>query len=291
MKRVDPWIIHTTITFVCFFAIMDVRKPSDRDIKDLVILGTSLASVLIGTLMISANFVERLNKLFVGNICEIILALFLSVCWLSAVIFLHNPNNGIATSMSFGGEEIIEYANLYFSGWLSFFSSIYLLASIFSDKESFDPKLKSWFLLFCTSMILFGTSCYLQEDICNDRSQIFCDRDKFGIAIGAIISFVSIVAIVILACMKTVQPLIDLSLSAISSMFYIFGVILLTSASGPAQAIGTQYFASWAGVGFSFSLFVESFQELFLEEDEVEEALSLGMPKVIRPAADPEDDY
>jgi len=268
---------------------MDVRKPSDRSAKDTVILVTSLCSVFVGGMMVAANCVERLNRLVVGNICEVILALVLLVLWLSSVIFLHNPNNEIATSMSFGGEEIINFANLYFAGWCSFFSSMYVLASIFSDKESFDPKLKNWFLLFTTSMILLGTSSYIKDEVCAERPQIICDRDKFAIAIGAIISFLSVVAILCLTCMKKPQALVDFVLSGVASTAYILCVILLTSASGPAQEIGTQYFASWAGIAFSFSLFVDSFGELFLTEDDVNEALKLGLPRVGSPTEDNDD--
>lgn len=265
--RLNSWITHTTLATICLISISDARKPSDRDPKDMVVLFTSLASVLLGSAMVTANCVERLNRLLIGNICELLTSLLLVVLWLMSVVFLHNPNNEMATIVSMGGLELITYANLYFSGWFSFFSAVFLISSIYRDKEAHDPKLRNWFLLFSTSMILMGTSSYLHDDICNDRPGVMCNRTNFAIAIGAIAGFTAAAAILCLTCMKQVNPLIDLVLSGVCAVFYFFGVTILTSASGPARSIGTMYFAVWGGAGLSWALFVTTFKQLFLIEE------------------------
>lgn len=262
--RLNAWVAHTTLALICVVAISDSVKPSDRESKDKYVLATAIMSLIVGSIMFVAHFVEKMRKVFLGNMLELLMSTFLLSFWVVAIIILQNPKNELSTVVAGGGIEVISYANLYFFGWLCFFSSVYLVASVFRDKNSFDPKLLTWFLLFFTSIVLFGTAVNLHDDICDVNPGRTCIRTNFAIAISVIVSLLSLIGILCLTCMVRVKPLFDLALGGISALFYFFGVTILTSASGPARSICTMYFASWAGAAFSFSIFFAAFREVFM---------------------------
>merc|ERR1719471_474449 len=115
-------------------------------------------------------------------------------------------------------------------------------------------------------------SATLKDSICQTDAGKICHRTRFAIAIGAICSILSFVAVV-LVCWSIMGAVSYLLISFVCSGLYIFGVVILTSASGPATDLGTMYLSSWVGVIVSSLLFIGGVQELFdavvIEEEEM----------------------
>lgn len=101
-----------------------------------------------------------------------------------------------------------------------------------------------------------STSIAVQEEICNNAdAPMTCDRTKYAVAVGAIgmvIAFLSVVA----SIMDKMGRAMEIGATVLSTILYFFGVIFLTSASGPASSFGNMYFSVWGGCFASFSLLV-----------------------------------
>merc|ERR1712176_507118 len=189
--------------------------------------------------------------------------------WVVGTVFIQNPKNAIASYIEESdGSENIAYANLFFFSWIVLFFNTHLVASIFRDYSTYDPQLSGWLLLFTTSLVLLGMSATLKDSICQTSpGGRICHRTRFAIAIGAICSILSFVAVV-LVCWSIMGAVSYLLISFVCS-----GVFILTSASGPATDLGTMYLSSWVGAIVSSLLFIGGVQELFdavaIEEEEM----------------------
>lgn len=277
-KRLNPWIVHSSLAMIMVVAVADFTTPSRRDDKDKFVLAVSCISLILGALIVVSHFVEKIRSIFIGTLLEVAISGLILILWFVAIIILQNPKNEMSTIITGAGIEEIKYANLYFFGWLTFFSSVFLIASVFRDTAKFDAKLLTWSLLFFTSIVLFGTAVNLKKDICAYNPGKMCTRTDFAIAIGVIVSLMSATGAACLVCMKDrLKPMVDLVLSFLSAIMYFFGVTILTSASGPASTLGTLYFSTWAGAALSYLLFITVFRQVFLsssnEEVEVDTAV------------------
>lgn len=269
--RLNTWIVHASLALVMVVSMADYTTPRKREDDDKFVLAVSCISLIFGVIYIVAHFVTKMRATILGGLIEVVASFIILILWFVAVIILQNPKNEKATLISEEvGIEVIEYANLYFFGWIIFFNAVYLLASVFRDARSFDPKILTWSLLLFASIVLLGTSVNLKDEICDANPGKMCDRTNFAIAIGAIVMCLTFVGIFLLICMGGVKPMIDLVLSGISAVLYFFGVCILTSASGPARTLGTLYFAIWAGAGFSYMLLIQAFREVFFGKDDIE---------------------
>jgi hypothetical protein len=199
------------------------------------------------------------------NRYSVIAIICLSV-WVIAIAFIQNPKNGMATvivgtfseneeeSRLVGASESINSANLYFFSWLTFLTTVYISGVTFQDNFRFGPKFSQWVLLLTASVILMSTSISIREDICSN-TDLTCERTQYAVAVGAIgtvISFLSVVASV----MDVMGRVTEIAATVLSTILYFFGVIFLTSASGPASALGNMYFSVWGGCVVSFVLLV-----------------------------------
>jgi hypothetical protein len=175
--------------------------------------------------------------------------------WVVAIAFIQNPQNDIATTNT-GTAEIILYANLYFFSWLTFLVAVYIVGTSFQDVFRFGPKFSQWVLLLTASVVLMSTSISVKEEICsNDNAPMTCDRTQYAIAVGAIgmvIAFLAVVA----SIMDKMGRTMEIGATLLSTILYFFGVIFLTSASGPASSLGNMYFSVWGGCFASFALLV-----------------------------------
>lgn len=271
MERFSAWSLHTLISLTVLCAIADSYPPSERDEKEKFTLATACISLCLSFLVTISHIFRSMRKHFVGTLLEMLFAVMPLSLWVVSAILIQNPANGLASSINEqNGFEDIEFANLYFSGWLVLFSNMHLVASIFRDNNNYDAQISGWMLFFTSSIVLMGMSFTLKDGICEIDDGVICSRTTFAIVIGAIGACMALIAMLLLACGKMVV-MVSLIFGFLSSGLYIVGVILLTAATGPASNVGTMYFSSWGGAALSSLLFIGALQDAFLGESEIED--------------------
>lgn len=146
-------------------------------------------------------------------------------------------------------------ANLYLFSWMAFLSSVYTAGIAWRDNLRFGKKFNQWVLLFTASIVLMCTSISLKSDICSQGSEITCTRAQYAIAVGAIGVGLSGLA-VLLSVFDYLGYIFELIFTFLASILYLFGVMFLTSSSGPASSMGNMYFSVWGGAFVSFKMLI-----------------------------------
>lgn len=271
MERFSAWSLHTLISLTVLCAIADSYPPSVRDEKEKFALATASISLSFSFLVTIAHIFRSMRKHLVGTLFEMLLAVMPLSLWVVSAILIQNPNNGLASTIDEEtGFEDIQYANLYFSGWLVLFSNMHLVASIFRDNNNYDAQISGWMLFFTSSVVLMGMSVTLQDGICEIEDDSRCLRTTFAIVVGAVGAGLALIAMLLLACGAMIVWA-SLLLGFITSGMSIFSTIYLTSSVGPASSIGTMYFSSWGSTALSSLLFIGALQDAFLGESEIED--------------------
>lgn len=255
MDRLYSWVTLTALSVVILAALVDQLPPATRGGQEKFAIAASCISLIFGLLLTVGNVVDSLRNMIVGNVVESAIATIVMGLWVFAIAFIQNPQNEIATAIS-GTSETILYANLYFFSWLTFLTTVYITAVSYQQTFQFGAKFTQWMLLLTASVILMGTSIAIREDICSNANiALTCERTKYAIGVGAVgmvISFLSLVA----SIMDKMGRVMEIGATLLSTILYFFGVIFLTSASGPASAMGNMYFSVWGGCAVSFMLLV-----------------------------------
>lgn len=111
-------------------------------------------------------------------------------------------------------------------------------------------------LLFTASIVLLSTTAAVKKNICDYyEGSMQCDRTNYGLGVGIVGVVISGLA-VILSIFDNMNKLWETSFTGLATILYFFGVIFLTSASGPAKAMGNMYFSLWGGCFISLILFL-----------------------------------
>jgi len=272
MERFSAWSLHTLISLTVLCAIADSYPPAVRDDKEKFAIATASISLSFSFIVAMAHIFRSLRKHLVGTLAEMLLAVTPLSLWIVTAILIQNPNNGLASSIDPDtGFEDIQYANLYFSGWLVLFSNMHLVASIFRDNNNYDAQISGWMLFFTSSIVLMGMSITLKDGICEmNPDEQHCLRSTYAIVVGAIGAVLALIAMLLLACGSMIVWA-SLLLGFFTSGMSIFSTIYLTAASGPASSVGTMYFASWGSTALSSLLFIGALQDAFLGESEIED--------------------
>lgn len=271
-ERFGSWFTHMLLSLTVLCSVLDNVPKEDRHEKETYAIITAAVSLIFAAVIVVGHLSSTLRGYLVGTLVELFCAIIPLSLWIVGTVFIQNPYNSFASNVDpEDGNEAIEFANLFFFSWIVLFSNTYLVGSIFRDYGSYDPQISGWLILFTSSVVLMGMGATLRMDICENNEPITCRRNNFAIAIGSIVGILSFVAIVLVACSK-MGAVSYLLISFISSVLFISGVIFLTAADGPATALGTMYFSTWAGAAVSSLLFVGGIQELFeavaIEEEE-----------------------
>lgn len=254
IDRLYSWVALAALSVVILSALIDQLPASTRNGKENYVIATASISLIFGTLFVVANVVDSLRNLIVGNIIENALASITMALWVIAIAFVQNPQNNIATAVIDGNEMII-YANLFFFSWLTFLASVYTVGVTFRDNFQFGPKFSQWVLLFTASIVLLATSISIRSDICANDDGSTCDRTKYAVAVGAIGLVISMIAVIASAFDK-MGRMLEIGTTSLATILYFLGVVFLTSASGPASAMGNMYFSVWGGCFVSFYLLI-----------------------------------
>jgi len=256
---------------------------SDMSHTGLFAFQVSCFSIFISMIMSAMHYIENFNKYVGGTPFELVMATTLLGLWMGAAIVIQDPENDIASTLltdeGTEGIESVKEANLYTFTWLALFCNVYLVGSFFRDYRRVDLRVMSWVSLLAASLILLGISAYLKDGICDTNNDILCFRIKYGMGSSMIVGCISLIASVLSYASK-VSPRLGLVLVSPTAAIYCFGVGLLTSKDGPGHAFGTIYFTIWFGAIISVLLLIGEFNEMFLNEIEVNETDSKTTVKI-----------
>jgi len=255
MERLPTWVSLFGLSIVIIAALLDQFPAAERGGRENYSLATSIISLIVSFFFITANLVDRIGNIVIGNVIENSVSAFVVALWVIAIAFIQNPKFEAATDISEDGQEVIVYANLYFFSWLNFVAAVYLFGNVIRDNLAYNPKFSQWVLLFAASVVLTATSVALHDDICEKAAEVVCSRLRYAVAVGSlgiIFSLISILATMFGYMGKVLEGIS----SVLCSIFYFFGVVVLTTADGPASTLGNMYFSVWAGTFCSFALLV-----------------------------------
>lgn len=255
MERLPTWVSLFCLSIVLIASALDEVPADERsgNARANYCLAAAIITLIVSFLFIVANLIDRIGHLVVGNVVENVISTIIVALWVVAITFIQNPKYGSATDINDEGQEIIVYANLYFFSWLNFATAIYLFGNVIRDNLAYNPKFSQWVLLFASSVVLTATSTALHDEICDKATATSCDRLKYALAVGSvgiILCFISIIA----TMFGFMGAKLEFGTSFLCAAFYFFGVVILTSASGPATALGNMYFSVWVGTFLSFTL-------------------------------------
>mmetsp|Transcript_17801 Transcript_17801/g.21771 ORF Transcript_17801/g.21771 Transcript_17801/m.21771 type:complete len:285 (+) Transcript_17801:192-1046(+) len=256
MERLPTWVTLLALSVVIIAAIADQFPGAERSGRENYALATACISLIFSCFFVGANVMDGLGGMVIGNVVENTVSAIVVSLWIVAIAFIQSPRNGFATDIDEeSGQEIIIYANLYFFSWLNFIAAVYLFGNVIRDNLAYNPKFSQWVLLFASSVVLTATSIALHGDICAAALQTTCQRVKYAVGVGImgiILSSVSILA----TMFGYMGKILEVGGSVLSAVLYFVGVVILTSAAGPASTMGNMYFSVWGGCFCSFALLV-----------------------------------
>lgn len=255
MERLPTWVSLLLLSLIIIFAAEDQFPNNGRTSREAYCLATAIISLIFSFFFILANLVDRLGNMVVGNVFENFISAIVVSLWVIAITFIQNPKFESATGINDSGQEIIIYANLYFFSWLNFIAAVYLFGNVIRDNLAYNPKFSQWVMLFAASVVLTATSTALHEDICLKADEEVCDKLKYALAVGSlgiIFSLISIIA----TMFGFMGKILEIGSSVLCTIFYFFGVVVLTRSNGPASTMGNMYFSVWGGSFCSFALMI-----------------------------------
>lgn len=255
MERLPTWVSLLGLSIVIIAAIIDQFPTKERSARENYSLATACISFIVAFFFIIANLIDKLGNMVVGNIIENAISALVVALWVIAITFIQNPKYEAATSINDQGQEVIEYANLYFFSWLNFVAAVYLFGNIIRDNLAYNPKFSQWVLLLAASVVLLSTSVALHDDICDLASETVCGRLKYAVSVGSVGLILASISILATMC-GYMGKLLEVVSSVLCSVFFFFGVVVLTTADGPANSMGNMYFSVWGGTFCSFALLI-----------------------------------
>jgi len=255
MERLPTWVSLLGLSIVIIGALVDQFPAQERGGRQNYCLTVACISLIVSFFFIVANLVDRLGNMVVGNVVENAFSAIIVALWVIAITFIQNPKFDAATSINEEGQEVIEYANLYFFSWLNFIAAVYLFGNVIRDNLAYNPKFSLWVLLLAASIVLLSTAVALHDDICQAASETVCGRLRYAVAVGSLGIIFASIAILATMC-GYMGKLLEGGSSVMCSIFFFFGVVVLTTADGPANSLGNMYFSVWGGAFCSFALLI-----------------------------------
>ena len=124
-------------------------------------------------------------------------------------------------------------------------------------------RLTVWSALLACQLVVMGASANVFDKNCAAEVEglAFCKRTKYGIALGAIGTALSL-AVVGMKMITTIAPFV---VEGVIAFFLCimngFGVALLTSAQGPGSPIGNLYYFTWLSFLCNFMLVASVYED------------------------------
>lgn len=210
---------------------------------------------------------------------ELYISIFLIIPWTVLVALVSSATSGLAVD----SDGAVYLGNMYYFTWASFINGILLLASIvesrfgISVRAAFENENGSaastsnnenikipsmafiyWFALMTTSIIVMGSSADIYNRNCEFavdlKPQPFCSRTVFAITTGTIATIASLLIIVGKLSQYATPFLLEVLLSAVLFILYIFELFYATRADGPGSPLGNLYYFSWISFLLCFGI-------------------------------------
>ena len=124
-------------------------------------------------------------------------------------------------------------------------------------------RLTIWSGLLACQLVVMGASANVFDKNCDEEedSLAFCKRTKYGIALGAIGTALSL-AVVGMKMITTIAPfVVEGAIALFLCIMNGFGVALLTSAKGPGSPIGNLYYFTWLSFLCNFMLVASVYED------------------------------
>ena len=202
----------------------DARSYSWSVISTVGVVLISLFSLAIQSTLPTTTTSSRLHDsngsnihrrmIFVGSKAELTIILLSNCLSLVSVIECTAPANGLAINTDGG----IGFGNLYYSTWITFTISLWLLASYVRTERGIDAlvelsnkgrRFRAWVGVVASSVIVMGSAASCYDARCllqlqyyvndggmnnneesyghgSERSTVYCRRAAFGVAAGII---------------------------------------------------------------------------------------------------------
>ena len=120
-------------------------------------------------------------------------------------------------------------------------------------------------MVLISGIVLVANNINTLDASCETDGNKACGRTKFGIAVGFVGMFMSLIG-TLMAFFNKGGGIIQILLDFITAAIYLAGTAFITSASGPARVMGNTYFALWGGFGVSAKLFHTHVTEKFFNK-------------------------
>ena len=140
------------------------------------------------------------SSLFVvGTKIEGVLIIILDAFWAATVAVVSDARHGLAVNES----GAVENGNLYYFSWAGFVCAVMLSVSylrgvfgvdVAGEMQGRSARLTTWSALLASSLIIMGACANIFDQECSPQvaSDTYCARTKYGIALGAIATIMSL---------------------------------------------------------------------------------------------------
>eukprot|EP00566_Odontella_aurita_P020125 CAMPEP_0113544894 /NCGR_PEP_ID=MMETSP0015_2-20120614/10956_1 /TAXON_ID=2838 /ORGANISM="Odontella" /LENGTH=293 /DNA_ID=CAMNT_0000445193 /DNA_START=364 /DNA_END=1245 /DNA_ORIENTATION=+ /assembly_acc=CAM_ASM_000160 len=250
----------------------EYEQPIERDAKTLsyekYAVVCSIITFVVTLIIVIIHLSGVLSMFFVGTKIEGFMCFILAGLWAGIVAIVSNPRHGIAIDELNG----ITNGNIYYFSWAGFICSITLLVSYLRSAFSVDlageiknrsARLQYWSLYLAASLVVMGSSANIFDEDCSSgiQSKSYCRRTKFGIAMGAAGTVMSLVIVAMKIATAKAPFLIEALFAFLLMVCGGFEVAFVTSHQGPGAPLGNLYYFSWIAFLSTFMLFASCLED------------------------------
>jgi len=269
--RFTLWVsffAFSTITMGSAVGMKKTRDDYDSNAKWAVTC--SATTFAVTGLVVLFHLSPILSTYIVNTRIEGVLSLILAAFWAATVSVVSNASNGLAVNSEL--DNTIVNGNLYYFSWAGFVTSIMLVVAYLRGVFGVDlageiknraARLTLWSGLLACQLVVMGASANVFDKDCATQieSQTYCKRTKYGIALGAIGTMLSL-AVVGMKMITAIAPfVVEGVLAILLCIMNGFGVALLTSAQGPGSPIGNLYYFTWLSFLCNFVLVANVYED------------------------------
>ena len=289
----------------------DARSYSWSVISTVGVFLISLFSLAIQSTLPTTTTSSRLHDsngsnihrrmIFVGSKAELTIILLSNCLSLVSVIECTAPANGLAINTDGG----IGFGNLYYSTWITFAISLWLLASYVRTERGIDAlvelsnkgrRFRAWVGVVASSVIVMGSAASCYDARCllqlqyyvndggmnnneesyghgSERSTMYCRRAAFGVAAGIIGCAIGISIAAIRSSYifgnegSKIVFIIECISGFVLLVMYSFAVAYLTGEEGPGGPLGNLYYSTWITFAMVLSITASCLEEIRAAEE------------------------
>mmetsp|Transcript_16531 Transcript_16531/g.37947 ORF Transcript_16531/g.37947 Transcript_16531/m.37947 type:complete len:327 (-) Transcript_16531:72-1052(-) len=220
-------------------------------------------------IMVGLHFHPVASTIVVGTKIEGAVILVMAAFWAGTVSIVSDARHGLAVS----SDGDVSNGNLYYFSWAGFVCSVMLCVSylravfgvdVASEIQNRSARLSLWSALLAAELIVMGSCANIFDQECAPRTTeavTFCQRTKFGIAVGVIGTAFSLGVVGMKVATSQAPFLLEFVFAIFLVILNAFGVGYLTSPNGPGKGLGNLYYFSWISLLSSSMIGLSCFQD------------------------------